>query len=288
MKKLIFTISAILCLISCVSKNSEIRVGSYNLWITELGKGDYAWELRKERLAKSIAEIDFDIFGAQEVDTVHQKELPKLIREAGGADYRWFVFSPYDSLGGVGDKAQAVLYKADRFELLDSEHFWISETPDVMSMGWDEKWNTRGAILLKMKDLKTGKEFIFAHSHMPLKPKANFHGAEIITERAKRFNPENLPLFFVGDLNTTPDTNTSELFRKHWNDSYLSIPEKAVEGPYGTFNGARERDMRASRRIDYIYFSEGVNVSRYVNFTRQYEGLYPSDHCPVYVEATIE
>ncbi len=287
MKKLLVAVFAILCLTSCKSNDSTIRVGSYNLWVTHLGKENYAWDVRKERLAQSFADVNFDIVGCQEVDTLHQKELPELIRNAGGADYRWFVFSPYDTLGGVGNKAQAVLYKADRFEIEESHHFWFSETPDVISSGWDEMRFKRGGLCLKMKDKATGKEFIFMHAHMPLGQKANLHASEILIERSKMYNPENLPQFFVGDLNTRPDTPSSDLLRTHWNDSYLNC-ENAESG-IGTFNGAvTERDMEVARRIDYIYYKGDIELKEYEVVTTKYDGYFPSDHCPLYVDAIIK
>ncbi len=288
MKKLATLLIVISGLCSCASPSGEFRIGTYNLWRSDLGKGDYAWEFRKDRLAESIAEIDFDIFGTQEVDTTLQRELPELIRKAGGPEYEWFIFSPYDSLGGVGNKAQGIMYKPERFEILDSHHFWFSETPEVMSSGWDEMKFKRGGFCLTMKDKKTGKEMFVMHAHMPLGQKANRHAADIIVEKAKEYNPDNLPAFFIGDLNTRPDTHSSEYIREFWNDTYLSIDEKNITGPCGTYNGARERDMRAAQRIDYIYYSGNVKAGSYTCFTKKYDGFWPSDHCPIYADITIE
>ena len=85
MKKILFLIS-VLVMASCGAArpsavNEEpisVRIGSYNLWISTLGKGDNAWELRKSRLVQSIVEADMDIFGTQELDTRIQEELPVL------------------------------------------------------------------------------------------------------------------------------------------------------------------------------------------------------------------
>lgn len=288
MKRLLAIILAVTGLGFSASGKTAVKIGSYNLWRSDLGKGDYNWEVRKFRLAESIADCDFDIFGAQEVDLRIQKELPSLIKDAGGADYKWFIFSPYDKDGGIGDKAQALLYKSDRFEITETHHFWFSETPDVMSSGWDETKYKRGGCCAIFRDLKTGDRFFIMLSHMPLAKTANAKAAEIIVEKAAEYNPENLPALFVGDLNTTPDTPSSERLREYWTDTFLSLPAKRISGPSGTFNGARAgRDMNAANRIDYIYFRGNVKPADYTCHDKLYDGFYPSDHCPIYANLLI-
>ena len=62
----------------------QMRVGSYNLWRPGPRDDGYAWDVRKFRLAKTIAEIGFDVFGVQEFDTVIQNDLPGLVEKEGG------------------------------------------------------------------------------------------------------------------------------------------------------------------------------------------------------------
>ena len=296
MKKLLFLSTVMLMLLSCgVASNSQqsttkkqtIRVGTYNLWVTGSGKGDNLWALRKDRLAQSIADIDFDVFGAQEVDLRHQKELPALLRKHGAAEYSWYIFSPY-SPDGVGDKAQAILYKKSRFKLIRSHHFWISETPDTISSGWDETKYIRGGCALILKDKNTGRKFMFMNSHFPLGKIAKVHAAEIVNAQAQKFNRDNLPAFFVGDLNTSPKMKGAEIARTYWKDAYLTIPAGNKEGSRGTFNSRKpDTDMSKAKRIDYIYYRGKMSLLKYCCFNKKYDGFYPSDHCAVYVDAIL-
>ena len=66
----------------------DLKLGSYNLWIASKGTGDYAWNNRKDKLAQSIVDNDFDIFGFQEADATIKKELPGLVKNAG-KNYEW-------------------------------------------------------------------------------------------------------------------------------------------------------------------------------------------------------
>ena len=103
------------------------------------------------------------------------------------------------------------------------------------------------------------------------------------------YNPENLPALFVGDLNTTPGTPSSEVLRSYWTDVYQYLPDAAKTGPQGTFNSHNiEKDMEGATRIDFIYFNgAGVKPLNYCCFDTLYDGLYPSDHCPVYSDIQI-
>lgn len=295
MKKILLLMS-VLILASCgaakksakVNEPVSVRVGSYNLWISTIGKGDNIWDVRKDRLIKSIMEADMDIFGTQELDTRIQKEVPVLLQKAGGK-YGWYIFSPY-SQDGVGNKAQGIMYKKDRFELIEGHNWWLSETPDVMSSAWDEGRFKRGACCAIFKDIKSGKKFMVVHSHMPLGKEARKHSAHIIIEYAKKHNPENLPCFLVGDLNTKPTTPESETFRTYWTDPYLTLPADKKNGPSGTFNGAKaDRDLEKTNRIDYVYYrGEGVTPVSYTCKDTKYDGFYPSDHCAVYVDYIIK
>lgn len=267
---------------------TALRIGTYNLWRSDLGKGEYSWELRKDKLARAIACIDFDIFGIEEVDTTIQRELPALVEKEGG-DYGWFVVSPY-SEDGKGSKAQGIAYKKSRFEMLESHRFWLSPTPDVMSSGWDEMKFRRGACCGIFLDKVSGMKFFLMMSHMPLGHEANANSAPIILERAKMYNPGNLPSFFVGDLNTREERQSSQLFRTYWNDAFMVLPADMKTGPAGTFNshGQNLGKMETAPRIDFVYYrGEGVEPLHYTCDDRMDGGIFPSDHCPVYVDFLI-
>lgn len=270
------------------TSSSEFRLGTYNVWVSKLGKGDYVWDVRKDRLAQSIVDMDMDVFGIQEVDLRIQKELPALLEKYGAADYRWYIFSPYGQ-NGKGDKAQALLYRKDRFKLMESHYFWMSETPEVMSKGWDEEKFYRGGFCVVLKDRMSGKNIFLMHAHFPLGKEARMRAADVCIEMEKKYNKKGLPSFLIGDLNNRPDYPGSEKLRTFWTDSYLYLPAECREGPFATFNGAdTDRDMdKDPRRIDYVYFKDAVPL-KYRCFNKKYDGFWPSDHCGVYVDMKIE
>lgn len=287
MKKILLFAAMTILLSSCATP--YLRIGSFNLWRSDLGKDDYRWEVRKHRLISAIKDIEYDLFAAQEVDTTMIRELPSLFKEAG-LDYEIFIFSPYREDGGVGNKAQAIIYDPDRLEMIDDNHFWFSETPDVISGGWDEMKYKRGACCGTFLDKETGARFFVMVSHMPLGKVANLKAASLINEKAAKYNTENLPAIFLGDLNTRPESESSKLLRNYWSDVYMTLPSDKKSGPHGTFNSHNvDKDMEKAARIDYIYMRGGSIVPvNYCCFTELYDGFYPSDHCPIFSDVIIQ
>ena len=52
-------------MVRCQPRNdgfATVRIGTYNLWRSDLGKDEYAWQNRREILAASIVENGFDVF----------------------------------------------------------------------------------------------------------------------------------------------------------------------------------------------------------------------------------
>ena len=57
-------------------------------------------------------------------------------------------------------------------------------------------------------------------------------------------------------------------------------------GPEGTFNGFHF-DQPVTRRIDYVFVSEDVEVKKYAVLSDNWNMQYPSDHLPVLIDAKL-
>ena len=91
------------------------------------------------------------------------------------------------------------------FDLKSAETFWLSETPEKPSMGWDAAC-FRTATWALMKDKKTGKKFYFVNTHLDHKGKeAQKNGLKLIVDRIAQINPDGYPMVLTGDFNITPD-----------------------------------------------------------------------------------
>ena len=253
-----------------------VKLGTYNLWISNKGTGDYVWTHRRDILAQSIVNNDWDIFGFQEANSTIQSELPTLVAGKGG-NYEWW-FVGRDSQDGKNGEALGIAYDPDRFELSDRHYFWLSPTPDEMSYGWDEVSYHRIACCAVVTDKAYGKQFFMMVTHMPLADMARSEAAKVIIEREQMYNTLGMPSVLVGDMNATQDDAASATFRTHWEDAYQATDPAFVDGPVGTFNGHKtSTDLSVSTaRIDYIYTRGQLSLKTYKVDNSIYEGIYPS------------
>ena len=153
--------------------------------------------------------------------------------------------------------------------------FWLSETPEKPSMGWDAAC-FRTATWALMKDKKTGKKFYFVNTHLDHKGKeAQKNGLKLIVDRIAQINPDGYPMVLTGDFNMEPDnSNLAEL------DSKMQSARKiaAKTDSHDTFNGWG----RGKGIIDYIYVSGFSSCPEYQTITKRYaDRKFVSDHYPV-------
>ena len=264
------------------------RIGTYNLRMSGLDKETaYVWDVRKERLKQSITECAFDIFGIQEVSTTTQAWLDKEL----ASQYAFKYFSPYNQRG-TGDRAQGIGYRKDAFTLSEWHYFWASDTPDVMTDNDSGAQGTfsRGGCCCVLTHKGTGTRIFFMNNHGCLNSAPNMAGAHVYIDQEKRFNAEGLPSFFVGDMNARESSEEGSVYMTYtswWKDPYMLLDSSKKSGCSGTFNGYSSPSGKY--RIDYVFFrGDAVSPVQYRCDNKLYDGLYASDHFPVWVEFAIK
>lgn len=260
----------------------DVRVGSYNIRMSGMDKASphNNWSVRKDRLWTSIENCDFDVFGLQEVSSEAQKDLAERFSDV----YGLYFFSPYAE-DGNGDKAQGVMWRKDVFELTDLHNFWIGPDPYVMSrsdVGSKGNYN-RGGFCCVLTHKATGIRLFFMNTHGALNEDAKINYARVFEQVEKRYNPDGLPSVFVGDFNVKPDHGMYGIIAEYWKDSFVEAPVR--EGAADTFNEWKHPE--GTRRIDFIFYRSGAEPLLYRCDNTLYEGLYPSDHFPLYTDFRI-
>ena len=232
-----------------------------------------SWLYRAELIATDIASVAPDIIGFQEVNAVHYSYLQD-------------VMPGYASLMAYRDKtlmkeACAIFYRSDRFEEIESGHFWLSETPDVMSKDWGSA-HYRICVYVCLKDRNTGKEFIVFNTHLDHKSEeARIKGIEVVLDKISELG--NRPAFLIGDLNAREKSNTIKFTKANFDDAQKIAPITENTATY--HNWGNESDKKL---IDYILVGKGaVTVTEYHVVDNCYDGAYSSDHSSIYVKAKI-
>jgi endonuclease/exonuclease/phosphatase family metal-dependent hydrolase len=233
--------------------------------------GDNSWSRRKENVKALIVYHDFDIVGTQE-GFVHQLkdlcEMPGYAYTGNGRD---------DGLSG--SEHSAVIYKTDRFKLLDSGNFWLSETPDKPGKGWDATCCNRICSWAKFKDANTKKVFFVFNVHFDHQGViARKESGKLMVQKIRTI-AGNVPAICTGDLNSTPETEQVQTMQTILNDAF-AVTASPPYGPVGTFNGFNI-DSPLKNRIDYIFVSNHFSVLKYAVLTDFTEKRFPSDHLPV-------
>jgi len=259
---------------------APIKVMSYNLRCLNL-ENDFRdlWWFRKKHLAELIRKNHPDIIGMQEAYTSQAKYLERALK-----DYAWFG-PPRDDGKRKGERCP-IFYRRDRFELLEENTFWLSETPEIPgSISWDSACR-RVVTWGKFQDKKSGKIFYHFNTHFD-------HKGEIAREMSGRLLIEKIqliagknPAFVTGDFNTEEDSLPYQTITTLLIDS-IKITQAPAQGPINTawnFQPGTPPD----KRIDYIFVSEGIAVKTYAALDQTYlNDRRPSDHIPVIVSLKI-
>ncbi len=258
--------------------NTPITVASYNLRYNTPNDGVNAWPNRKEMVKGLIQYHEFDVFGTQEVLRGQLEDLAELKEFA-------FLGKGRDDGKQAGEHS-AIFYKKDRFKVLDSGDFWLSETPEVPGKGWDATCCNRICSWAKFQDLKTKKQFYFFSVHFDHQGvKARQESGKLMVRKIKEIAGKT-PAVLVGDFNSTPETEQIKALQTILQDAH-DVTKQPPYGPEGTFNSFKF-DAPMDKRIDYIFVSKDFDVLKYGVLTDAKEQRYPSDHQPVVAKVVLK
>ncbi len=279
MKKL--SIAILITLLTALASWAQtVKVMTYNIRLDVAVDGENGWKFRKEFLASQIRFYDADIFGVQEALPNQMNDLATLLPEYA-----------HVGIGRDGEgkgEASAVFYKKSRFKVLREGTFWLSETPDKISKGWDAAYNRVCSYGL-FRDLRSKRTFWAFNTHLDhIGVAARKNGVELILARIKSLNSKNYPVIFTGDLNSEPDSEPIKILKAALTDTRDVSAEKPF-GPSGTFNGFKFNEP-VTKLIDYIFIdnSKRFEVKKYAILSDSKDLRYPSDHLPVFAELYLK
>lgn len=261
-------------------QNDPVAVISYNIRYDNPGDGINAWPNRKDHVADMIKKYDADIAGLQEA-LKHQ--IDDLEERLPG--YKWVGVGRDD--GEEGGEFSPVFYNSERFEVLDFETLWLSETPDVPgSKSWDAAI-TRIVTRVKFRETDSGREFYVLNTHFDHRGEtARLESAKLIAKWTSEI-PDDVPFIVTGDFNIRETTEAYGVLRDagHIFDARY-VSETEHQGPTTSSNNWEEM-REPETRIDYLFTSEHVQVLSHRILDDRYEGYFPSDHLPVLAEIVL-
>lgn len=248
----------------------QITVMSYNIRSSVKNEQDgvHGWEYRKEAAVRMLLAERPDVVGMQE-------EMPDQ-----EAYFRTHLASVYDGVSisrdpnNREDEACAVFYNKTKYDLVRTNTFWLSETPDTPSRGWDGKYK-RIVTYVHIRDQKSGQQYLVFNTHLDHKGVvAREKSLQLIADSAIAIGGDSVPMFVMGDLNVTPDA--PEL-APMWNTMKLAQREAPVTDTLYTFHGYKPNK---GKMIDYIYY-RNASALEFRILRDGYGVPYLSDHYPI-------
>ncbi len=260
-------------MVTAARGQSALRVMSYNIRLDVESDGENRWDLRKEKVAALMAYYEPDFIGTQEVQ---HHQLQYLLSALPA--YRSIGVGRDD--GKTGGEYSCIFYNHQRVEPLRQSTFWLSETPDSVSRGWDAACHrvcTYGLFRIRA----TGQLIWVFNTHLDhLGTVARASSARLISEKIRQLNTRGYPVVLTGDFNARPEEEPVQLISKTLRNSRPRSVMPAY-GPADTWNAFRF-DARPEGCIDYIFISPGQwKVLKFATLTDSYAQKYPSDHFPV-------
>jgi len=256
----------------------ELRVMSFNIRYGSAGDGENSWANRQELVITVIKDFAPDLMGTQETlpfqATYINKELP---------EYTYIGWSRDQSESG---EQCGIFVDKERFEIIESGQFWLSETPDEkFSNSWDSSL-PRVVTWTRLKDRKgkkkpaNGREFLFANTHFDHRGnEARKQSAMLLRRRLSEMAPK-LPIIVTGDFNCDQGSEPyEELLEENVLTDSFRVVHPARKDNEGTFHGFSGTPGEA--RIDWILATEQFKATEAIIDRTHAGGRYPSDHFPV-------
>ncbi len=266
--KLIIALAA--CLAATPPQSGEWRVMSFNIRYGTADDGANAWPLRRHLVVDVIRRGAPDILGLQEALRSQLDELRTALPGYGEAGVG------RDDGRQAGEYA-AILFRTDRFDLLASGTFWLSDTPEVPgSRSWGNNV-TRIATWVRLRERAGDRTVTVYNVHLDHESQPSRERSVALLLERIRTRGNHDPVIVTGDFNAGEDNPAVSAMRSLFTDAFRDVhPGDTL---VGTFNGFRGTANGA--KIDHIFVSPGIAALEAAIDRSNEDGRYPSDHFPV-------
>lgn len=225
------------------------------------------WSSRKHLFRKVIEQIFPDIFCVQEA-LIHQLSFFSDLLQ----NHKYIGVGRED--GKTRGEYCACFYDARKFSLLSEGTFWLSETPDVPSRGFD--LYPRICTWGKFRKIASKKDFYVYNTHLPLswnKP-AKMKAVHVLLKHIQKFSKN--PVLLTGDFNAERE----EPVRK--SICSLGFQEAGVIAHTQHLFGI------PLKSVDVVYANAYWSTKSYKTIREHSGFLYPSNHFGVVANVAMK
>jgi len=273
--KLIKFVVILLAMPIVFTLRGQTSIMSFNIRYNNPNDGENSWENRKKELTDMLLFYHPDILGIQE-GLFEQNEYISLQLK----DYKFVGVGRED--GNQKGEYVPIFYNTNTYELLETKTYWLSQTPDKVSIGWNasmERITTFGVFKNKTTH---DTLYVFNCHYDHIGKKARKKSSKLIIKLIKEKGLLNKNIVVIGDLNSMPEDAAIKILKNKLSDSF-ELANYPKEESIQTYNDFDNQSV-SNKRIDYI-FTRNLNViSHKIIYNRRNNGLFISDHFPVLVQ----
>ena len=250
---------------------NDLKVISYNIRYNNSNDGINIWENRRSTIKNFIVDENPDFAGLQEVTYSQLIFLTESLK-----DYDYIGVGRDD--GKTKGEFSPIFYNKNKYKVLTNDTFWLSSTPEKVSIGWDasmERICTYGLF----ENLDTKERLWVFNTHFDhIGNHAREKSTDLILKKINSIKSKDIPVILTGDFNLNDDNFSIKKIQKQLNDVLINI--KKTDLNYETYNGFKNL-VKSKRRIDYIFTRNfEVKEAKHVYIKTPYGG-WASDHHPV-------
>ena len=255
---------------------TDISVISFNIRVDNAADGTNVWRNRRDAVVTMIERERPMLLGLQEAQP-HQ--ITYLSEHC--PDYAWYGLGrdtgkvPPATDSYAAEETMAVFWRTAELELLDKGTFWLSETPDQVSKGWDASYR-RPCTWAGFRHKKSGQTCYFFNTHLDNDGKvAREESIKLLVSRMKTINSKRRVSFLTADFNSNVTDACFAPLHVYMRDARANA---AVSDDYPSWNGYGA----STGRLDHVFFSGDNCTAREFRTLRGDYGVpYISDHYPV-------
>jgi endonuclease/exonuclease/phosphatase family metal-dependent hydrolase len=283
MKTICFFCLSIVLVLTTAAQD-YLNVMTFNIRLNTPQDSLNAWPRRADKASSQILFHEVHILGVQEALHNQMEDLDRALTK-------------YKHVGGGRDDGKekgeysAIFFDTTRLQMLQTQTFWLSQTPHVAgSKGWDAAI-TRIVTWAKFRDKKTKKEFYVFNTHFDhIGQVARAESAKLLLRSANQI-AGSIPYIVTGDFNANPEQEPIKILMNSKDPIHLTdtkeISASLHYGPLGTFNGFHSKEI-SDLPIDHIFIKNAITVLQHATLSQTWDGRFSSDHFPVFARVVIQ
>ena len=283
MKKIILVLYSLISL-TALSAQDFLNVMTFNIRLNTPNDSLNAWPHRVDKVSSQILFHEAHIVGVQEALHDQMQDLDRALLK-----YKYVGVGRDD--GKEKGEYSAIFFDTTRLQMLQTQTFWLSQTPHVAgSKSWDAAI-TRVVTWAKFRDKKTKKEFCVFNTHFDhIGQVARAESAKLLLRYSNEIAGK-MPSIITGDFNAAPNHEPIQIILNAKDPTHLtdskSVSASPHYGPSGTFNGFQSKEIN-DLPIDYIFIRQGIKVLHHATLSQTWAGRFSSDHFPVLARLVIQ